>query len=261
MSVTSIQFIGLFVVMVNTGAGLHILLPHFPGTPYAGHISVIQYSPGDVSSSTWTGVTTCGSGGSLLCAPIDLETITFSGAVDPSPGDVVGAIPHLRCCCASMTDILPKYKDPAATGKLSAHIFVEHGAVEAISDVNGRTDTWVTMHSVDPTGITVTANAGTSGSVNIVFKPGAPFTILNTMTSTDTTPPHYLAYYLMGSGSSTCSAVPTDGAPCAAQTTECTLTKKATLKSAKPLAKPKRTGPIHTGVLDITPDCSNSHFP
>ncbi len=34
MSVTSIQFIGLFVVMMNSGAGLHILLPHFPGTPF-----------------------------------------------------------------------------------------------------------------------------------------------------------------------------------------------------------------------------------
>ncbi|HEX9459209.1 MAG TPA: hypothetical protein VGA84_08700, partial [Thermoanaerobaculia bacterium] len=123
-----------------------------------------------------------------------------------------------------MTDILPKYKDPGASGKLSAHIFVEHGVAEAIADVNGRTDTWVTMHTVDPTGITVTANAGTSGSVNIVFKPGAPFTILNTMTSTDTTP-HFLAYYLMGVNSSGCAAVPTGGLPCAAQTAECVLSK------------------------------------
>lgn len=261
MSVTSIQFIGLFVVMMNSGAGLHILLPHFPGTPFADHISVIQYNPSDVSSVTWPGVTSCGPSGSLRCAPINLETITFSGASDPSPSDIVGAIPHLRCCCAAMTDILPKYKDPAATGKLSAHIFVEHGAVEAIADVNGRTDTWVTMHSTDPAGITVTANAGTSGSVNIVFKPGAPFTILNTMTSTDTTPPHFLAYYLMGIDRSTCTAVPTDGPPCAAQTTECALSKKTSVKSVKPPAKAKRTVPVHAGPLEFTADCSNSHFP
>jgi hypothetical protein len=260
MSVTSIQFVGLFVVLMNTGAGLHILVPHFPGTPFAGHISVIQYSPSDVSSSTWTGVTTCGPGGSLRCAPILLETITFTGATDPSPIDIVGAIPHLRCCCSSMTDILPKYKDPAATDKLSAHIFVEHGVAEAIADVNGRTDTWVTMHSVDPTGITVTANAGTSGSVNIVFKPGAPFTILNTAMSTDTTP-HFRAYYLMGVNSSGCTAVPTDGPPCAAQTTECVLSKKALVKPSTSVSRPKRTGRAHAGVLEITPDCSNSHFP
>jgi hypothetical protein len=260
MSVTSIQFVGLFVVMMNTGAGLHILLPHFPGTPFAGHISVIQYSPGDVSSSTWTGVTTCGPGGSLRCAPINLETITFTGAADPSPGDIVGAIPHLRCCCSSMTDILPKYKDPAATDKLSAHIFVEHGVAEAISNADGRVDAWVTMHSTDPDGITVTANAGTSGSVNIVFKPGAQFEILNSMTSTETTPPHFLAYYLMGIGSSSCTAVPSDGPPCAPQTTECVLAKKI-LTAAKPLARKNRSRKVPAQVLDVGIDCAASHFP
>ena len=261
MSITSIQFIGLFVVMMNSGAGLHILLPHFPGTPFADHISVIQYSPADVSSLTWAGVTACGPSGSLRCAPINLETITFTGAVDPSPMDIVGAIPHLRCCCPSMTDILPKYKDPNATGKVSAHIFVAHGVAEAITDASGRTDTWVTMHSTDPVGITVTANAGTSGSANIVFKPGAQFTILNTMTVTETSPNHFLAYYLMGTGSSTCTAVPTDGPPCAAQATECILTKKTSVKSVKPAVGAKRAGSIHTSVAEITPDCSNSHFP
>lgn len=261
MSVTSIQFIGLFVIMMNSGAGLHILIPHFPGTPFANHIPVIQYSPNDISSLTWPGVTSCGPNGSLRCAPINLETITFSGASDPSPSDIVGAIPHLRCCCSTMTDILPKYKDPNASGKLSAHIFVEHGVAEAIADPDGRTDTWVTMHSIDPTGITVTANAGTSGSVNIVFKPGAPFTILNTPAGADTATPHFLAYYLMGTGSSTCTAVPTGGPPCAAQTTECVLSKKTPVKRIKPLAKATRTGPVHAGVLEITPDCSNSHFP
>ena len=157
MSVTSIQFIGLFVVMMNTGAGLHLLVPHFPDTPFADHVSVIQYSPTDVASVTWPDVAVCGPNGSLRCAPINVETITFSGAVDPSPVDIVGAIPHLRCCCPSMTDILPKYKDPNATGKLSAHIFVAHGVAEAIADTSGRTDTWVTMHSANPAGITVTA--------------------------------------------------------------------------------------------------------
>jgi hypothetical protein len=260
MSVTSIQFVGLFVVMMNTGAGLHFLLPHFPGTPFAGHISVIQYSPGDVSSSTWAGVTTCGPSGSLRCAPINLETITFTGAADPSPIDIAGTIPHLRCCCSSMTDIVAKYKDPAAAVKLSAHIFVEHGVAEAITNADGRVDAWVTMHSTDPAGITVTANAGVSGSVNLVFKPGAKFQILNSMTSTGTTPPHFLAYYLMGIGSSGCTAVPSDGPPCAPQATECVLAKK-TAAAAKPLAHKKRTRKIHMQVLDVDVDCSVSHFP
>src|SRR5436190_19367025 len=102
MSVTSIQFIGLFVVMMNSGAGIHILLPHFPGSPFADHVSAIQYNPNQVASITWPGAITCGPNGSLRCVPINIETITFAGAVDPSTSDIVGSIPHLRCCCSSM---------------------------------------------------------------------------------------------------------------------------------------------------------------
>jgi hypothetical protein len=253
MSVTSIQFIGLFVVMMNTGAGLHILVPHFPDTPYANHTSIVQYDPSQVTSATWPGVVTCGPKGSLRCAPINIETITFSGAIDPPPVDIVGAIPHLRCCCASMTDILPKYKDPNASGKLAAHIFVGLGVAEAIPAKNGRVDTWVTMHSVSPTGITMTANAGSIGSFNIVFKPGAQFSILNTTSETLLTS-HFPAYYLMGVGSSDCTAVPTDGSLCAPRTTECALSKRTVTAAAT--RSVKKVNP-----LDVNEDCANSHFP
>ena len=261
MSVTSIQFIGLFVVMMNSGAGLHILLPHFPDSPYANHTSVIQYSPDQISSTSWPGVSNCGPGGSLRCAPIDVETITFSGAVDPIPGDIIGDMSHLRCCCASMIDLLPKYKSPTASGKLSAHIFVDRGVAEAIAEGNGRVDTWVTMHSIDPTGITVTAAAGTA-SFNIVFKPGAQFTILNSTTDIATTPSHFLAYYLMGVGSSGCTAVPSDGPPCAPRATECLLPKLSLKKTVKASAVTK-TGAttLHPKPLEVTTDCSNSHWP
>lgn len=253
MSVTSIQFIGLFVVMMNSGSGLHILLPHFPGTVYASHTSVIQYSPDQVTSSTWPGVAICGPSGSLRCAPINVETITFTGAIDPPPVDIIGAISHLRCCCASMTDILPKYKDPSASGKLSAHIFVGLGIAEAIAAGNGRVDTWVTMHSVNPTGITMTANAGTSASFNIVFKPGAQFSILNSAT-TPSTSGDFRAYYLMGIGSSGCTSVPSDGPPCAPQTTECVILKKPGSSLTK--RSVKKVLP-----LDVDENCANSHWP
>lgn len=265
MSATSIQFIGLFVVMLNSGLGLHILLPHFPGTPYANHVSVIQYSPAQVSSSSWPGVTACGPDNSLRCAPVSLETITFTGATDPMPQGVVGDIPHLRCCCASMTDILPKYKDPTNSGKQSAHIFVGQGVAEAITGTDGRTDTWLTMHSVDPVGITVTANAGTIGSYNIVFKPGAVFTIQNSVTPT-TGSNHFLAYYLMGVGSGSCTAVPSDGPPCAARSTECSVSKAAPPKKTTPAPTRHlvRTNVrIGTKVIieSLDSDCSNTHWP
>jgi hypothetical protein len=264
MSVTSIQFIGLFVVMMNGGAGLHILLPHFPGTPYANHLSVIEYSPDQVSSTTWPGVTPCGPSNSMRCAPVSLETITFGGAVDPAPTDIIGAIPHLRCCCASMTDILPKYKNPTATDKVSAHIFVGQGIAQAITDTSGRTDTWLTMHSVDPIGITVTANAGTSGSYNIVFKPGATFTIQNEVTPT-TGANHFLAYYLMGIGSGSCTSVPSDGPPCAARSTECAVLKTIPTRKVTATRRHLTKTNVRIGSTLITAsfdsDCSNTHWP
>jgi hypothetical protein len=263
MSVTSIQFIGLFVVIMNTGAGLHILLPHFPNTPYAEHTSVIQYAPEQVVSASWPGITACGPNGSLRCAPIDVETITFSGAIDPSPTDIIGNIPHLRCCCQSMTDILPKYKDPTAAAKLSAHIFVEHGIAEAITATNGRVDTWVTAHSVDPSGITL-IGTNTTASFNIVFKPGAQFSILNSMPE-DPTMPHFLAYYLMGVGSANCTSTPTNDAACAPRATECSLPKAVARAARKPAVKPaaerSRLRRKKVSVLAVTLDCSNSHWP
>lgn len=264
MSVTSIQFIGLFVVMMNSGAGLHILLPHFPDSPYENHTSVIQYSPDQVLSSSWPGVTTCGPSDSLRCAPINVETITFSGATDPSPSDIIGNISHLRCCCASMTDIKSKYKNPTASDKLSAHIFVQRGIAEAITDGSGRTDTWITMHSIDPTGITVTAGSSSS-TFNIVFKPGAQFTIQNSTTDSPTTPPHFLAYYLMGVGSSSCTAVPSDGPPCAPQATECPLpitsAKRKVLSVKSASATPTGVTNLRPKPLEADAECSNSHFP
>jgi hypothetical protein len=260
MSVTSIQFIGLFVVMMNSGSGLHIIVPHFPGTAFADHVSVIQFNPAQVSSSSWPGVVACGDG-SLRCAPIDVETITFAGAADPPPVDVIGSIPHLRCCCASMTDILPKYKDPAATGKVAAHIFVERGVAEAITGTDGRTDTWVTLHTLAVGGITLHATVGTS-SFEIVFNAGAQFTIRNDTTSATTS--HYLAYYLMGTGSSTCTSVPSDGPPCAPQATECALfkaSKKQTPKVTRQHAVTQSLKKLRPVIKSLNTDCSNTHWP
>src|SRR5437763_1255161 len=138
MSATSIQFIGLFVFMMNSPAGLHILLPHFPGTPFADHTSVIQYDPNQVSSTSCPGTVLCGLHNSLRCARINVVAFGCAGAVYPVPVDVVGSMPHLRCCCASMTDILTTYKDPDAADKLAAHLFVDRGVAEAIPDPNGR---------------------------------------------------------------------------------------------------------------------------
>jgi len=163
-----------------------------------------------------------------------------------------------------MTDILAKYKDPAATGKVSAHIFVGQGVAEAITGPDHRTDTWLTMHSVDPTGITVIANAGMSGSYNIVFKPGATFTIQNEVMPTNGEN-HFLAYYLMGVGSDSCTSVPSDGPPCAARSTECAVSKTAPARKIAPTRRHMIKTNVRVGSTLITEsldsDCSNTRWP
>ena len=260
MSVTSVQFVGLFVVMMNSGAGLHILLPHFPGTPFSDHVSVIQYNPSQIVSSSWPGATACGPDGSLRCVAVDLETITFSGALDPAPVDVIGNMPHLRCCCPTMTDILPKYKNPLASGKLSAHIFVEHGIAEAMTGTNGRTDTWVTMHSSDSTGVTLHGSAGTS-TFSIVFKPSAQLTIMNTTTPAPPATSHFLAYYLMGIGSEDCTSTPLNDQACAPRPAECPLTKVKISAAPKRRTITQSSKKLHAAPLDVDSNCSNSHWP
>jgi len=262
MLVTSVQFIGIFVIMATTGGGLHIILPHFPDTPYAAHTSVIQFSSSQVSSMTWPNVTACTDNSSMLCAPINIETITFAGADDPPPPDVIGNIPRLKCCCASMTGIQAKYKDPQSPDKVAAHIMVTKGVAEAIPDsVTSRIDTWITMHTLDPAGITVTGNNGTA-TFNIVFKAGAQFRILNDFPPT--TPSHFLAYYLMGIGSSQCTAVPSSGGPCAPSASGCLVSKsvnnKVTPKTTRVAGVAARPKPRAT-IESVDLDCSNSHWP
>jgi hypothetical protein len=260
MFTTSIQFIGIFVFIANTGGGLHVLLPHFPGTPYADHTSAIQFIPAQVTSMDWPNVKPCADDTSLLCAPIDIETITFAGAEDPAPADVIGNIPHLRCCCTPMTGIQAKYKDPQSPDKVAAHILIDKGVAEAMAAANTRVDTWVTMHTIGPSGITVTGSTGKT-TFKIVFKAGAQLSFVNDMPAT--TPSHFLAYYLLGVGSGNCTALPSAGPPCA-PSTGCVATarSKSPVKAAAPktanLAAPRR---LIASPKSVDTDCSNSRWP
>ena len=94
----------------------------------------------------WPNVKPCADNARCNARPIDIETITFSGASDPAPPDIIGNIPHLRCCCASMTDIQAKYKDPNATTRLPRTSSWTKGSLRPSRPSIGRIDTWVTMH-------------------------------------------------------------------------------------------------------------------
>jgi hypothetical protein len=120
----------------------------------------------------------------------------------------------------------------------------------------------VTAHSVDPSGITVIGK-NVSGSFNIVFKPGAQFSILNSMPE-DPAMPHFLAYYLMGTGSANCTSTPTNDPACAPRATECAFRKLIATTPRKPTVKSTTTirpKPPQIGPLAATLDCSNSHWP
>jgi hypothetical protein len=114
---------------------------------------------------------------------------------------------------------------------------------------------------MDPSGITVVGN-NASGSFNIVFKPGAQFSILNSMPESPTMS-HFLAYYLMGVGSAKCTSTPTNDPACAPRATECILRTPVSATRKQPM-KPAVVGPMpHVKVspLAATLDCSNSHWP
>jgi len=276
---TTIQFVGLFIIMLQGGGtgGLHILMSHYPSLP--DHQTVIAYDPKELAAPpVWNPPPAeCTVGGrKFTCVQVGVQTIRFSGQNDPPPGDIIGSISHISCCCAAANTPKPVYVDdslPPATRK-SAHVFIDQGIAEAITDkTTGRTDTVVTMHTPDKAGITITATLPTETST-LVFKPGATVVFANTAPMmSPLEKPHFYSYYDAFQGDpcqADPKAKPTAGPPCSAKVTPCPFpngkgkTVKRPARNAFDLvkagklkpAKPRRHIPF-----DVGADCSNSHFP
>ncbi|MEK6374846.1 MAG: hypothetical protein AABO58_19370 [Acidobacteriota bacterium] len=282
---TTLQFLGLFVVLYTDGIGYQMLMPDFPNLQ-PRHTAVIAYLDGtrDDTGSPSAWPQERGSvniyGVEYKYVKVKKENIAITGSTDAPPLNLKEKIPHLTCCCPQFVEGFKEdFSNPNMVGPLkrSAHVYVNNGTATVQTDVNGAMYTQVKMSTVGNGGVTVRGTTADGGNVlTIVFKPGA--TVIFANSSFETTPPlpqkvhklaeqdHFQAYYDMGKATSGCNAVPSQGGTCAGTITACPVTK------AKPTSGTKRASHAHEiekalsgrksdGTLFVSIDCSNSQYP
>jgi hypothetical protein len=270
---TTIKFIGLFVLMYTQNVGYHILVPHFTGMPM-DHPSFIAYQTSDRNpgADDWPVTGDVPDMPGWQYVTVDREYVTIAGATDGVPNKVEP--PHLTCCCTALNSgIQNAYKDPnlSPASKKGAQVEVSRGVASLVEDQNGRLDTNVTMNTGGTNGVTVMGTLGAGSVKNIYFKPGAtvifgntPFCAL-TNTCDHKGDADWVQYYSMANDRNACIGTPSNcskcstsgsGAPCASSTCP-TLTsaKTAAAKAAAAIKKRVRT------YLTVNIDCSNSQWP
>jgi len=294
---TTVSFIGLFVLIYTQNVGYQVLMPHFNITPK--HDSVIVYPKTDRvqgdGKDEWPVAGTFPLNGiDYEYVEVKKEYITFSGATDGVPDQLIGsptspAPPHLSCCCSALrpggSGIQKEYQDPDLPegSKKGAQILVTRGVATAVvvpaEDPNGRIQTQVSMTTgTGPVGIVVSGTLGGSTKM-IAFKPGANVTFGNTPLCVlqnncppmpeDHGPEDFTAYYKMAVQQNDCKGAPTTckecrdsakhGTPCPAAVCTLDILKKEKAKAMK-MAHPP--GPLPKPVQQMmTIDCSNSSYP
>ena len=266
---TTVKFIGLFVLIYTNNVGYQILMPRFEMVP--PHPSIIAYAKADRIGGDWPGAAPLTDVEGWEYVPVNLEYITMSGAEDGVPNKVEP--PHLTCCCSAMTaGIQQAYTDPNLPigGTRAAQIAVTRGTAMLVPDIGGRLDTNVTMTA--PSGITITGTLPQDSMKNLVFTPGATIIFGNTplcvfsnkcegMPEGD-----FRMYYTMASTANTCAGVPSDCPLCKDTKTPCPvsncpngLTKSGAMQTMKRRAA--TTAAVQPASLTITIDCSNTQWP
>src|SRR5689334_19627640 len=104
----SIQFVGLMLLVNLTNTGAQVIGGQLPG-----HQLFIAYTRGSLVSQTqWPVAGTFTTGGITYdFVVVTSDNITFGGSTDTFVNQV-GILPHLSCCCSTMTGILPAYSQP-----------------------------------------------------------------------------------------------------------------------------------------------------
>ena len=271
--VTTIKFIGLLVVMI-TSPGAHLIMGHFPGT---GHDSFIAYSHDQyVSNTNWPAAGNFTAGGVRYdYVMVDRENISLTGPAAPFLNGL-GNMPHLKCCCGTMSGFLPAYGDPnePESTKKAAHFTIDRGTLETYVESTNAVSTLLTI--AGPGALKIHGQLGTT-SRDIALNAGAKLMVGNTSLAAiagGATPSHddFRLYYQMGIDSAGCTGQPSDGPPCAPRPTACDV--PAIAAAAPAPASPAGTMPArrraavtsknHTWVIQvesITVNCSNSSFP
>ena len=276
---TTIKFIGLFILIYTQNVGYRILFPQFTGMP-TDHPSYIAYAVTDrvAGDNDWpvTGDVPGMTGWQYVT--VNREFITFAGSTDGVPAQVNP--PHLTCCCQAMTGgIQAEYLDPnlPPTSKKGAQVEVDRGVSSLQSGGDGtRLDTYIKMTTGAGTvGVTVTGTLGAGNVKNIYFKPGAtvvlgntPFcAISNSCASADA---DFVMYYTTAKNPNTCIGTPSNCDQCATSASSCTTSScanaaivggKKPLTMAQRMAAAKARRKQGPPVATINIDCSNSQYP
>jgi hypothetical protein len=207
------------------------------------------------------------------------QNVTFSGPTDGFNNEL-GAMPHLSCCCQTMTALRPEYSDPSQPGssKASAFFTVDHGTFFTEPDppsADSPISSVVALQDQKPLVITGMNPIGASYQIVLNF----PTTVVVANTPLDSlqgmpmpATPDFLSYYNVGDLSATCRALPKNPPPnaCAPVSVPCrTLPGTgARMMAARPAPSKKTQDLIAAGrsraknVAVITDmNCSNSSWP
>jgi hypothetical protein len=249
--VTIIKFVGLLVITQATDQSAQVVLGQVPGLEPV-HTAVIAYDQAtiDRSKSNWPVAGTYQSGTiTMEYVLVTNQNVTFSGPNDGFNNEL-GAMPHLSCCCQTMTGLRTEYGDPSqpAPSKASAFFTVDRGAFftepeppepdTPITSVVALQDPQpLTITGMNPIGASYQLTLNFPTSVVIAY---APLDHLKGIMPMDSTP-DFLAYYNMGDLSATCRALPKNPPPnaCAPVSVPC-RTPVGTQRAAK-AAAPKPT--------------------
>jgi hypothetical protein len=266
----TIQFIGLLILTNLTSSGALVLGGNLPK-----HQLFIAYLQGTlVSQTNWPKAGSFSYGGNTYdYVDAANENVAFSGTSDPFAVDPDHFIlPHLSCCCSSMTGIKSEYL-PLPTAGIA--VAVNNGVLSTSpipAQMKVPEQMLLTFNLTSGQNLTITGTM-TSTTQTLVLSPGT--SVLSVLIGN--APPEmlngqplpsdhdFLEYYQMGINAGTCMTVPSDGPPCFPQANACTTPPSSprkftlTAKQKKLVAAARARVKIPAHVTDV--NCSNSQWP
>jgi len=266
--VTTITFWGLLLLTNLSSTSATVLMGHFNG-----HLSFIAYQHGTLASQNqWPTVGNFTIDGVQYdYVNVNKENITFTGPSDSFVNNV-GNMPHLSCCCPTMTGIKPEYKNPQEPpGQKQGAIFtVNNGILSTFQDAHNAVQMLVTLSTTQQ--IRFTGALGGNATRELTLNTPTKIIIGNTPPSTlhgqqTMTHDDFDDYYQMAQNSSGCSNVPSSGPPCNLRSTGCNVPGAAATPPAKPAKLTAKQKKLVAQAMKVKPvtvtdvDCSNSQWP
>ena len=274
---TTITFVGLMILVNLSPTGGELIMGMIPGMSPM-HDSIIAYRPADfVSQSNWPRAGRVVINDEFYDYVItSQENIRFSGPTNQFQ-NAIDKLPHLSCCCSSMTGVRPEYasKELSFGTKAAAHVIIDHGLYQSFPINSGALVSQLVFTDSSQQ-LTITGEITGGPTRQLVLTAGAEVYVANTPLAAlsgfaSPSSSDFQAYYNMGSLAATCHLAPGDPAPnpCAASVAPCTVpgTAPATVVPLAILTPPvariaeqaKAKVRAKSFVVDI--NCSGSQWP